>query len=237
MGRPGPRVKFAIVIPAYNEERTVAAAVASARPYGTVIVVDDGSRDNTVAEATRAGAQVVSLKPNRGYDQAIQAGFERAAQLGVDTVVTFDADGEHRTESLALACSALEDGQIDLVIGVRSQIPRFSESLFNAYCRFRYGVPDIVCGLKGYRLKLFTEHGCFDNYNSIGTQLALWAMSQGKRVKLVPVQTTRRADTPRLGAFLKGNYLILRAFWLGFLRNSWFARLRRGELSKGTSRT
>lgn len=210
---------IAIVIPAYNEERTVAAAVASASPHGVVIVVDDGSRDGTAAQAIGAGAQVLSLKPNRGYDQAIQAGFERAAELKVDAVVTFDADGEHRAESLAEICRLLQANEADLVIGVRNQIPRFSETLFNAYCRLRYGVPDIVCGLKGYRLRLFLEHGCFDNYRSIGTQLALWALKRKERMKLVPIQVSQRADTPRLGAFLKGNYVILRALCIGLWRD------------------
>lgn len=214
----------AIVIPAYNEEKTVAAAVQNALPYGTVIVVDDGSRDRTALEAEAAGAKVVRLRPNRGYDQAIQAGFEYALELGVDAVVTFDADGEHQVASLAEVCACIRSGEVDLVIGIRPYVPRFSESLFNWYCRLRYGVPDIVCGLKGYRIRLFQQHGCFDNYRSIGTQLALWALRRGESVRLVEVQVSRRTDTPRLGAFLKGNYLILRALFGALLRDLWRGR-------------
>ena len=204
-------MNLAIVIPALNEERTVAAVVTSALPFGKVIVVNDGSRDNTARNAELAGAEVVSLQCNRGYDEAIAAGFRRAAELSLDGVVTYDADGEHRLQSLAEVCEALKSAEVDLVIGVRNHWPRFSESLFNGYCRLRYGVPDLLCGLKGYRLELFREHGGFGTFRSIGTQLALWALRSRKRYRLVQVATSRRLDTPRLGAFFRGNYVILRA--------------------------
>lgn len=190
-----------------------------ASEYGAVLVVDDGSVDKTGEVAAATGATVVRLEENRGYDNALQAGFESASGLGVDAIVTFDADGEHRPEALRQVIQALRSDKVDMVIGVRDRIPRFSEVLFNMYTRFRFNVPDIVCGLKGYRLSLYQRHGCFDNDRSIGTQLALWGLRNKVPYSLVAVKTGKRADSPRLGAFLRGNYVILRAFFRAVFRD------------------
>lgn len=212
-------MNLAIVIPALNEQATVADVVASALPFGQVIVVDDGSQDDTGSRASQAGADVVRLERNLGYDGAISAGFRRADEMGMDAVVTFDADGEHRLQSLAEVCHLMQNAEVDLVIGVRDQFPRFSETIFNGYSRLRYGVPDLLCGLKGYRLALYREHGSFSTFKSIGTQLALWALSRKKAYHLVKVTTSKRLDTPRLGAFFRGNFVILRALAWTLLRD------------------
>ncbi len=204
-------MKVVIVIPAYNESASVARVVRAVAPHGQVVVVDDGSRDDTVAKARDAGAIVVQHAANRGYDGALQSGFERASALEADVIVTFDADGQHDAAVLQRITQPSVRGEADLVLGIRPRGARLAEVLFSAYTRLRFGVPDILCGLKAYRIGLFRAHGRFDGTNSVGTELALASMLRGARTTLVSITVAPRADAPRFGRAWRANMRILRA--------------------------
>ena len=219
-------MEVAIVIPAHNECETIEAVVAGASPYGTVVVVDDGSSDGTADNAGRAGAAVVSHGQNRGYDAALQSGFEEADRLGAEIVVTLDADGQHDPAVLGDVLEPLRDRSADLVLGVRPAPARFAEWIFNGYVRMRYGVPDILCGLKGYRMDLYREHGRFDGTRSVGTELALAGLARGVATSVVPVRVSARSGgTARFGSALHANLRILRALGLAL----WAGRRVRSE--------
>ena len=207
-------MKIAIVIPAFNEARTIANVIRSVIDQGTVIVVDDNSKDGTGSIATKEGAVVVSHKKNRGYDAALQSGFERASQLKMDAVITFDADGQHESSILHRFISILASGEAELVIGIRPEYARLSEAIFNKYVKIRFGINDILCGLKGYKMNLFYQNGRFDGGSSIGTELALYGLRRKISIATVPVFIHQREDRPRFGSWFSSNGRILRAFIL-----------------------
>lgn len=210
-------MKVAIVIPAYNESATIGTVVESVREFGIPIVVDDGSDDGTADLARRAGANVVTHASNRGYDGALQSGFETAASLGVEIVVTFDADGQHDAAIVERMIEPIRDGRADLVLGIRRESARMAERVFNRYANARFGVPDILCGLKAYRLNLFKDHGRFDGVRSIGTELALHSLAHHVCHETVPVPVRQRMGSARIGSTWKANLIIFRAlfFMLG----------------------
>lgn len=111
----------AVVVPAWNEEETIARIVRGAIRWGDVIVVDDGSTDRTAARAEAAGAFVIRLPRNCGKGAALRAGWAEAARRGCAAVATLDADGQHDPEDLAPLWSAYERTGADLVIGVRAR--------------------------------------------------------------------------------------------------------------------
>jgi glycosyltransferase involved in cell wall biosynthesis len=203
----------AIIIPAFNEKATIAAVVAGVAGYGLPIVVDDASTDGTGTLAGEAGAEVVINATNRGYDGALQMGFEKADALGVEIAVTFDADGQHGSDVLERMLAPLRGRGADLVIGVRPTAARPAERLFNAYARWRFGVPDILCGVKAYRMSLYRAHGRFDGSHSLGTELALSALRGGARFELQTVPIAPRDGTPRVGRALSANAKVLSALW------------------------
>ena len=87
-----------IVVPAYNEERVIEDVISGVRKqYPNVIVVDDCSSDSTRNRAMKAGAIVVTHPINLGQGAALQTGITYALKRGAECVVTFDADGQHRT--------------------------------------------------------------------------------------------------------------------------------------------
>ena len=109
-----------IVVPAYNEAHAVAEVVSALRrTYSNVVVIDDGSTDDTVAEAEAAGATVVRHMMNRGQGAALQTGIEYGLRCGADTIVTFDADGQHRVDDVAALLAALDETNADIAIGSR----------------------------------------------------------------------------------------------------------------------
>lgn len=202
---------LAIVIPALNESATIAEVIGRAVPFGRVIVVDDGSTDGTAETARAAGATVVSHPANRGYDQALESGFREADRLGCAAVITVDADGEHDPSLLADFAAALQE--VPLVLGIRPRKQRLAEVIAGWYFRYRFGIRDILCGMKGYRIGLYRENGGFDHCLSIGTELALNSIRRGHPFRQVAVGGRRRQGKPRFDTILRANLRILRALW------------------------
>lgn len=109
-----------IVVPALNEERTVADVVRTTRGLGyDVCVVDDGSTDATAARAREAGATILSMPLNVGVGGALRCGFRWALAHGYDTAVQLDGDGQHDPHEVAKLLDAMRTTGADLVIGSR----------------------------------------------------------------------------------------------------------------------
>jgi glycosyltransferase involved in cell wall biosynthesis len=117
-----PRSDLLVVIPAYNEAGNIAAVMAEVRdslPRFDVLVVDDGSQDETADVARQAGAAVLRLPVNSGYGVALQTGYKYAVRHSYRTVAQMDADGQHRAAFMPQLLEALHSGRADIVIGSR----------------------------------------------------------------------------------------------------------------------
>ena len=109
-----------VVIAAYNEARVIAEVVTGVRSAGhPVILVDDGSADDTAALAREAGALVIVHPINLGQGAALQTAIEFALLQGAAYIVTFDADGQHRAADAAGLVAALIQGQAEFALGSR----------------------------------------------------------------------------------------------------------------------
>lgn len=216
------RSRIGIVIPALNESLAITQVVATAGVHGVPIVVDDGSIDDTAAKARQAGATVVSHEFNRGYDEALNSGFCKAAELDCEVIFTLDADGQHDPMLLREFISRIE--QADVVVGVRNRRFRVTEHLFAWFTQLRFGLDDPLCGLKGYRIAVFRDLGHFDSYGSVGTELMLFAARKGYRLEQVRFATRDRQGKSRFGHVLSGNYKILRAMLIWLWRGVYVQR-------------
>lgn len=108
-----------IVIPAYNEEKSVASIVRSAKKYGRVVVVDDASHDRTSEEARKAGALVLKHKKNGGLGASLRTGFRKSLEMQSGIVITLDADGQHDPEDIPKMLEKISENY-DFVIGQRN---------------------------------------------------------------------------------------------------------------------
>ena len=112
-------MKLLAVIPAYNEEQTIAGVLARTRPLAdAVVVIDDGSADRTAEIARGAGAAAVSHVMNRGLGAALGTGFAYARRVSAEAVITLDADGQHDPKEIPRFFEELQKGA-DMVIGSR----------------------------------------------------------------------------------------------------------------------
>ncbi len=209
--------QVAIVIPAFNESRTISSVINSAKIYGQPIVVNDNSKDDTSHLAEISGAIVINHSENKGYDEAINSGFQKAVQLGFDYIITLDADGQHDTGLLPSLINELRSGT-SIVLGVRNSKARLAEHLFSFYTNFRYGIKDPLCGMKGYSTVEYLRFGQFDSYKSIGTELMLRTVASGKPFKQFNLQVSNRIDSSRFGNSFSANLKILRAFTIWILK-------------------
>ena len=111
-----------LILPAWNEARSIAAVVAECRraaPGFDVLVVDDGSGDDTARLAAEAGARVVSHPFNLRYGAALQTGYLYALREGYDLAVQIDADGQHDPADVAALSAPILEGRAELVVGSR----------------------------------------------------------------------------------------------------------------------
>ncbi len=115
-------MKTLVVIPAFNEARAIGKVLAGIRgtdPRLAVLIVDDGSSDDTAGVARGAGARVVRLPFNLGYGCALQTGYKYALREGYDRVVQLDGDGQHEPADIPRLLAVLESGEADVAIGSR----------------------------------------------------------------------------------------------------------------------
>ncbi len=111
-----------ILIPAFNEGKRIAGVIGSIRsamPDTPVLVVNDGSRDNTATAARQAGAILVSHPFNMGYGAAIQTGYKYARDNDYDILVQLDADGQHDPACIPALLEPIIAGKADIAIGSR----------------------------------------------------------------------------------------------------------------------
>lgn len=114
--------RFLVLIPAYNEQAAIGQVVSGARdavPYADVLVIDDGSIDNTAQAAESAGAFVVRHPFNLGIGGAVQTGLKFAQRGDYDVVVRLDGDGQHNPSDIPMLHAILQADHVDVVFGSR----------------------------------------------------------------------------------------------------------------------
>ncbi len=136
-----PLMKVTVVIPAYNEARFIGSVVIqSLRYFSNVLVIDDGSDDETAYIAKQAGAQVIRHETNQGKSQAVNTALEWARRNMVDALVFLDGDGQHNPDEINAVLAPVLENRADLVVGsrfmsIKSKIPiyrRFGQHALTA---------------------------------------------------------------------------------------------------------
>jgi glycosyltransferase involved in cell wall biosynthesis len=152
------RDRVAILIPALNAHRTLAQVVADARrELEPVVVIDDGSSDDTGAVARVAGATVLRHDVNRGKGGALKTGFAWALENDFDGVITIDADGQHLPREIPKFLEARKTTGADLIIGGRAHLfggmlpRRRTANRFSAWCISKAAGVRVTDSQSGYR--------------------------------------------------------------------------------------
>ena len=207
--------KIIAVIPAYNEERFIGSVVLKTRQFAdAVIVVDDGSADDTGRIAEAAGAVVVQHPQNQGKGMALNSGFRRARELNPDVVVTLDADGQHQPEEMECVAAPVLDGQADIVVGSRylkdtSNVPlhRILGHLAFNFLTNRVSGVSLTDSQSGFRAFSPVALSAISSFHSEGfsveSEMQLQAHAHDLRVAEVPI-TIHYHDKPKRPVVIHG---------------------------------
>jgi len=185
------------IIPAFNEEKTIAEVLTNTRPFiDQIIVVNDGSHDRTAEIARAHGAVVVSHVINRGLGASIGTGFEMVKRLGADVVVTLDADGQHDPSEIPLFIQAIENGA-DVVIGSRmlkrTGMPWYRQvanTLGNLVTFFLFGalVTDSQSGFRAFTAYALRQIEIQTNRMEVSSELIAEARRRKLTLAEVPIK-------------------------------------------------
>jgi len=209
--------RIAILIPAFNEEKTIADVIQGALRFGDVFVSDDGSTDKTAEVAEKSGATILSQGKNHGYDSALNFGYQSIRDKRYFGLVTIDADGQHNPDDVELLVEGLLHG-FDIVVGIRPKKARVMESVFGIITNSLWGVKDPLCGMKAYNVKVLRDKEPLGTYNSIGTEILMFSLVSGLKVKSIPINGGNRNGHPRFAGRLRANHLIGMALLVALIR-------------------
>jgi len=217
------RRRFYIVIPAFNEQDRIADVVFHALSLAEgVVVVNDGSIDNTSSVARDAGATVIDLTVNRGAGYATRSGCDHALEQGAGIIVTIDADGQHDPKDIPRAIARVHQGDdVEVVFGVRPRnrdMPlkkRFGNSVLTSLANVLYGVrvSDSQTGFHvftadGFRKSRWESHR-YDFVSEIVFQVA----RNKVRYAEVPIRTIYIGKTSGMGVMDGIRSILMMFLW------------------------
>ncbi|MBX3025141.1 glycosyltransferase family 2 protein [bacterium] len=189
--------RCAVLIPAYDCAATIADVVGGARRHvDRVLVVDDGSRDDTAARAEAAGAAVLCQPVNRGKGEALRAGFARLAGEGVTHALTMDGDGQHLGREIPALLAASAAAPRALIVGARrigdqevTPIKLFGNRFANRWVEIACGqaLPDTQSGFRVYPLADTLRLGATAGRFAFETEVLIRAARAGVEIVSVPV--------------------------------------------------
>jgi glycosyltransferase involved in cell wall biosynthesis len=204
-------MKITCVIPAYNEAVHIAAAVEAVKPYvDEVVVVDDCSKDNTLALAKEAGALVLRHAINRGQGAALQTGNDYALFRGADIIVHFDADNQFAASEIKDLTAPLLSGECDAVFGSRflgkkSNMPSGKKYLIMPLARFinrvvfNIRLTDPQSGFRALTAAAASEIRIDNDGMAHCNEILIKTFARALRVKEVPITVTYEEFGQRWG--------------------------------------
>lgn len=192
--------RLAVVIPAFRAATTIARVIAQARqaaPDARMVVVDDGSDDDTPAVATNAGADVITFPANRGKGAALEAGMANAVGQGAHVIITIDADGQHEAAAIGRLAEPVRAGRADIALGARARtrimpLGRRFNNWLSATLVSRaagYDVPDAQTGFRAVSRAVAERVRPSERRYDYELAMLLGALRAGFRVVSVPVTT------------------------------------------------
>ena len=185
--------KVWVVMPAYNEAKSIGAVLDTLRAEGLkdVIVVDDGSKDKTAEVARKKGATVVSHQRNMGLGAALRTGLQKARGMGADCAVTFDSDGQHDPKAVKGMVEALKGA--DFVIGQRYYInvpihKRLGNFGLNFVTRMLGGIlTDSQSGMRAFNRRALEKIQIKSDRYEVSSEIIIRARQAKLKIKEVPV--------------------------------------------------
>lgn len=200
-----------VVVPAYHEAGRIGEVIRGIRRHlSEVIVVDDGSADDTGRQAEAAGATVIRHETNLGKGAALETGFRAARKGRFGYVITLDGDGQHAPDDIPRFLAAYAESGVPVLVGnrmgdtramplVRRLTNRFMSWLLSREMGQR--VPDTQCGYRLYQLDVIPEGTVESERFAAESELLMELSSRGCRIGSVPVATRYGSEQSKIRPF------------------------------------
>ena len=197
-----------VVIPCVNEAETIFDLVSSIRSIlPNVIVVDDGSVDDTRARAAKAGAEVIRHECGRGKGAALNAGWRCAAERGFKWALAMDGDGQHAPRDIPAFLAAAGQGNVDLVVGnrmanadlmpwLRRKVNRWMSRKLSAVAGM--DLPDSQCGFRLMRLDAWRTLSLKTEHFEVESEVLLGFVQRHYAVRFVPIQVIYKNEQSKI---------------------------------------
>ena len=200
-------MKIVIGIPAFNEEKNIAAIICKLKKItNTIIVCDDGSSDLTGKISEEMNTILVSHLTNQGYGSAINSIFQKAKEIQSDVLITFDADGQHRIEDIETILSPIKNNQADIVIGSRflessdSEVPKYRKVGIKTITKItnstlKEDLTDSQSGLRAYSKNALEKIDLREKGMGISTEILIKGSKAGLKIVEVPIKILYHKDS------------------------------------------
>jgi len=206
-------MKIIVMVPAYNEENSISQVIQEI-PRSIngskveVLVINDGSTDNTVSVAQKAGADhIVSHRKNRGLGHTFKTGLDKAVELGADVVVNIDADGQYNAKEIPKLVKPIIDGEADLVLGYRDidsldHMPfakKIGNKIATRITRMTSGFPveDAQTGFRAFSREAVMRLNLQGDYTYV-QETIIQAVDEGMKIVQIPIEFRKREGESRL---------------------------------------
>lgn len=197
-----------VILPCFNEEHGLDALLPQLVRYlPNVLVVDDGSTDNTLQIARKHHAHILPLPTNRGKGAALRQGLDRTLQLGFSWALVMDGDGQHSPADIPAFLNRAEQDTMDLVIGNRmaqcDDMP-FVRRWTNRYLSYRISdlvgesLPDSQCGFRLIRLAALSGVNLGTTGFEIESEMLVQMALAKRRIAFVPIATIYKEEQSKI---------------------------------------
>ncbi|MBI3314831.1 MAG: glycosyltransferase family 2 protein [Candidatus Omnitrophica bacterium] len=200
-----------VLIPTFNESQRIGSVVSAIRDHGySVLVVDDGSSDDTAEEARRFGAEVLTSPVNHGKGATLTRGFDYFLGKDHPVLVIMDGDGQHDPQELDRFLEAMNSPAADVVVGNRMQNPegmpwerRLTNRLMSWVISKLAGqtIPDSQCGYRALKREVLTEVALRSRRFEIESEMLLEAAKAGFRIASIPVRSVYGGEKSQIRPF------------------------------------
>jgi glycosyltransferase involved in cell wall biosynthesis len=206
--------RTAAVVPAYNAGCYLASVIANIRrflPANRIVVVDDGSTDGTNDIARNAGVVVVAHGVNQGKGAALKSGALKAIELGMEYIVTLDADGQHDAAEIPRFAEHAGRSGADIIVGNRMDnrkdmpfIRIFANTATSSFVSLRTGIriPDSQNGFRMLRTSIFKKIDLVTRRYDTESEILIKTAGLGGRIDSIPVETIYGTETSSVHPFV-----------------------------------